>query len=65
MAQKTQEANLKRTDAILEVYTDRFVAKCHGNEDLALIWVLQQDLTEFSVSVRIKEYLFIALQFCT
>ena len=57
MAQKTQQDNLKRTDAILEVYTDRIVEKCHGNEDLALIWVLKQDLTELSVSVRIKEYL--------
>lgn len=50
VAQKTQQDNLKRTDAILEVYTDRFVEKCHGSEDLALLWVLQQDLTEFSVS---------------
>ena len=50
---KTQEQRLKRTDAILEVYTDRFVEKC-GSEDLALIWVLQQDLTEFSVSGNIS-----------
>ena len=58
MDQKIQEANLKRTDAILEVYTDRFVEKCNGSEDVALIQVLEQDLSELSVSVRTKEYLF-------
>ena len=55
MTQKTQQGNLKRTDAILEVFLDRCVEQnCNGSEDLALICFLEQDLTEFSVSVRIK-----------
>ena len=50
VTEKTQQLHIRKTDAILEVYTDRFVDKCEGDIDAALLWVINQDLSEFSVS---------------
>ena len=48
VAQKTQNMEINRTDAIFEVYTDLIVKKkltC----DKALLWVFSQSISEFSV----------------
>ena len=49
-AEKSQQLSLGKTDAILEVYTDRFVDLCEGDINETLLWIVEQDMTEFSVS---------------
>ena len=48
VAQKTQNMQVNRTDAIFEVYTDRIVKK-KKNCDKALLWIFSQAISEFSV----------------
>ena len=48
MARKTQQLQIDRTNAIFEVYTDRIIEKTQ-NCDKALLWILSQELSEFSV----------------
>ena len=48
MALKTQETLINQTDAIFEVYTDRVVKKS-TRCDKALLWILSQAISEFSV----------------
>ena len=48
VAHKTQQMRIKRTDAILEVYTDRIIEK-KSNIDEALLWVTKYAISEFSV----------------
>jgi hypothetical protein len=48
VTEKTQRLGLKKTDAILEVYIDRFVGTCEGDVNTALLWIIEQDLSEFS-----------------
>ena len=45
---KTQEMQIKRVDAILEVFTDCIVKKAKTC-DKALLWVSKQDISEFFV----------------
>ena len=48
VAQKTQNMEINRTDAIFEVYTDLIVKKklsCNK----ALLWIFSQSISEFSV----------------
>ena len=47
-AEKTQQLNVNRTDAIFEVYTDRIVEKTKSC-DKGLLWIVSQDISEFSV----------------
>ena len=49
VGRKTQELQVDRTSAIFEVYTDRIIKKTQ-NCNKALLWLLRQDLSEFSVS---------------
>ena len=49
VANKTQQLQVDRTNAIFEVYTDRIIVKTQ-NCDKALLWILSQELSEFSVS---------------
>ena len=48
VARKTQQLQIDRTNAIFEVYTDRIIEKTQ-NCDKALLWILSQELSEFSV----------------
>ena len=48
VALKTQETLINQTDAIFEVYTDRVVKKS-TRCDKALLWILSQAISEFSV----------------
>ena len=48
VAHKTQQMRIKRTDAILEVYTDHIIEK-KSNIDEALLWVTKHAISEFSV----------------
>ena len=48
VAQKTQELQVERTDAIFEVYTDRIVKKLQTCDE-ALLWIFRQSISEFSV----------------
>lgn len=48
VARKTQQFEINRTDAIFEVYTDRIIEKTQ-NCDKALLWIMSQELSEFSV----------------
>ena len=48
--EKTQQHNINRTDAIFEVYTDRIVEKTKSC-DKGLLWIVSQDISEFSVCV--------------
>ena len=48
VAHKTQQMRIKRTDAILEVYTDRIIEK-KSNIDEALLWVTKYAISKFSV----------------
>lgn len=48
VALKTRDMLISQTDAIFEVYTDRIVQKS-TNCDKALLWILSQAISEFSV----------------
>ena len=48
VANKTQKMLIGRTDAILEVYTDRIIEK-EKNLNKALLWVTKHTISEFSV----------------
>jgi len=47
-AEKTQQHSLNRTDAIFEVYTDCIVKKTKSC-DKGLLWIISQEISEFSV----------------
>ena len=49
VAEKTQQMRIGRTDAILEVYTDRIIKKKQNKLDEALLWVTKHAISEFSV----------------
>jgi ankyrin repeat protein len=57
VTEKTQRLGLKKTDAILEVYIDRFVGTCEGDVNTALLWIIEQDLSEFSMSLFVTRLL--------
>ena len=52
VVQKTQRMKISKTDAILEVYTDRIVEK-KSNYDEALVWIFKRKaISEFSVCIQ-------------
>jgi len=53
VTQKTQQKKIGRTDAILEVYTDRIVEKVKNIDD-ALLWIFKQNISEFSVCMTME-----------
>ncbi|XP_065884791.1 transient receptor potential cation channel subfamily A member 1-like isoform X2 [Dysidea avara] len=55
-AEKTQQHNLNRTDAIFEVYTDRIVEKTRSC-DRGLLWIVSQDISEFSAELFVSRLL--------
>ena len=70
VTQKAQELSITETDAVFEVYTDRFVNELQSC-DKVLLWIFGQDMNNFSVSslvtihyVHIRTYVFLSHYAC-